>query len=247
MTRFAPLLIAVFAVLAAAEMSEAAEYTVRQGDSLSKIAKQQLGSARRWKEIAELNNLRDPYKLRLGQKLFLPDDGAALVPSGPPDAIVRPVDPQPVVQPPRQSGPSWMSLMPPGNIWVWAAVGLLVFWAITAACLRAGCWFALVETTFARCMFLALLQAGLLFIFLFVMGLVDSATGDQHKFGFAWYAMTILVQLVHITLAVILTGRVLNCKWRSVLTVFVMAHLVAVLLSIGVMLTLQAAIESAAT
>lgn len=47
-------------------------YTVKKGDTLQRIAVQQLGSAGRWREIATLNKLRDPKKIKVGQKLKLP-------------------------------------------------------------------------------------------------------------------------------------------------------------------------------
>ncbi|RUT36630.1 LysM peptidoglycan-binding domain-containing protein [Paenibacillus zeisoli] len=50
-------------------------YIVKPGDSLSKIAKLQLGSSARWKEIYKLNKLligNDPNKIRVGQKLVMP-------------------------------------------------------------------------------------------------------------------------------------------------------------------------------
>ncbi|MBU5441205.1 LysM peptidoglycan-binding domain-containing protein [Paenibacillus sp. MSJ-34] len=50
-------------------------YVVKAGDSLSKIAKQQLKSSSRWKEIYNLNKKvigPDPNKLKPGQKLVMP-------------------------------------------------------------------------------------------------------------------------------------------------------------------------------
>jgi hypothetical protein len=47
-------------------------YTVRSGDTLSSIAAHQLGDASRWREIATLNNLRDPDSIKVGQVLRLP-------------------------------------------------------------------------------------------------------------------------------------------------------------------------------
>lgn len=47
-------------------------YTVRSGDTLSAIAARELGDHRRWQEIATLNDVRDPRKLRVGQDLRLP-------------------------------------------------------------------------------------------------------------------------------------------------------------------------------
>jgi N-acetylmuramoyl-L-alanine amidase/LysM domain len=47
-------------------------YTVRKGDTLSTIAKAQLGDSARWREIAKLNGLGDPYVIRVDQTLKLP-------------------------------------------------------------------------------------------------------------------------------------------------------------------------------
>ena len=50
--------------------SEAKTYVVQNGDSLSKIASRCGVSSR---EISALNNIKDPNKIRVGQKLVLPD------------------------------------------------------------------------------------------------------------------------------------------------------------------------------
>jgi LysM domain len=47
-------------------------YTVVKGDVLSRIAQRELGNANRWKEIADLNGIRDPNKISPGQILKLP-------------------------------------------------------------------------------------------------------------------------------------------------------------------------------
>ena len=67
------------------------EYTVKANDSLALIAREQLGSEARWQEIAKLNNLAEPYRLSIGQKLKLP--------SGAVPATI-PVEPSFVDQPP---------------------------------------------------------------------------------------------------------------------------------------------------
>lgn len=50
------------------------EYTVQKNDFLSKIAKEQLGAAHRWKYLYELNKdrIKDPNKLRVGQTILIP-------------------------------------------------------------------------------------------------------------------------------------------------------------------------------
>ena len=49
-------------------------YTVKPGDTLSKIAVGKLGSAGKWRIIAEMNGLINPGKLRVGQQLNLPGE-----------------------------------------------------------------------------------------------------------------------------------------------------------------------------
>jgi LysM repeat protein len=58
--------------VAAGGKSHKRSYTVRSGDTLSKIAAHQLGDYKRWPEIAKLNGIRDPKKLRIGQVIKLP-------------------------------------------------------------------------------------------------------------------------------------------------------------------------------
>ena len=48
------------------------EYVVQQGDTLAKIAQEKLGSADKWKDIAEANNIDNPNALQVGQRLTIP-------------------------------------------------------------------------------------------------------------------------------------------------------------------------------
>jgi outer membrane protein OmpA-like peptidoglycan-associated protein len=50
------------------------EYTIKKGDSLSKIAQRELGAAHRWKYLYEINKdrIKDPNKLKVGQKIIIP-------------------------------------------------------------------------------------------------------------------------------------------------------------------------------
>lgn len=47
-------------------------YTVKRGDTLVLISTRLLGTHKRWQEIARLNGVRDPRKLRVGQVLKIP-------------------------------------------------------------------------------------------------------------------------------------------------------------------------------
>ena len=59
---------------AAAPAAAAKTYTVKAGDTLSKIAKDQLGNANAYMKIFEINKdqLADPDKIKPGQVLHLP-------------------------------------------------------------------------------------------------------------------------------------------------------------------------------
>lgn len=48
--------------------------TVVAGDTLQSIATQEFGSPRRWRELADVNAIDDPMRLRTGTVLFVPTD-----------------------------------------------------------------------------------------------------------------------------------------------------------------------------
>ena len=50
----------------------AQDYTVQPGDNLSKISKHFYGDANKYLDIAKANNLDDPDKIKVGQKLVIP-------------------------------------------------------------------------------------------------------------------------------------------------------------------------------
>lgn len=64
------------AATARADTKKAAKtYTVKSGDSLSKIAKLELGSSAKWQSIYNLNKTtigKDPNRIKPGQKLVMP-------------------------------------------------------------------------------------------------------------------------------------------------------------------------------
>ncbi|MGH7791852.1 MAG: LysM peptidoglycan-binding domain-containing protein [Thermodesulfobacteriota bacterium] len=55
----------------AAEVGEG-EYIVKEGDTLATIAEQHLGSQDQWSVIAKANNLEDPDRIFVGQRLTIP-------------------------------------------------------------------------------------------------------------------------------------------------------------------------------
>ena len=50
-------------------------YTAQAGDSLTKIARDQLGDIERWREIAYLNGKQWPYIIQIGEIIKLPGGG----------------------------------------------------------------------------------------------------------------------------------------------------------------------------
>lgn len=58
-----------------------ATYTVKQGDTLSHIAKCLLGDSSRWREIytQNQNTIKDPNKIYVGQVILLPDGASGMV------------------------------------------------------------------------------------------------------------------------------------------------------------------------
>ena len=59
------------------------EYVVKEGDTLSGIAKEVLGSEGEWRAIAELNDIRNPDIILVGQRLLLPSTPDGKVESEP--------------------------------------------------------------------------------------------------------------------------------------------------------------------
>lgn len=47
-------------------------YIVKSGDTLASIAAHELGAANRWQEISGMNSIRDPRRLKIGDRLTLP-------------------------------------------------------------------------------------------------------------------------------------------------------------------------------
>jgi nucleoid-associated protein YgaU len=61
------------AAAAPAKTEKTVNYTIKEGDSFWKIAKEKLGSGSRYKEILKLNGLKDETSLKTGMTLKLPN------------------------------------------------------------------------------------------------------------------------------------------------------------------------------
>ena len=65
-------------------------YVVKRGDTLAKIAKAELGDAKLFPKIAELNGLRDPSRIAIGQQLEIPSRRELVPPVPLPAATAAP-------------------------------------------------------------------------------------------------------------------------------------------------------------
>ena len=80
--------------LALAAPAAAADYTVQRGDSLWKIAREQLGDGTRWGELyaANRDTVRDPSLIYAGQVLKIPGSGEGTTPSAPAEETMPAVE-----------------------------------------------------------------------------------------------------------------------------------------------------------
>jgi hypothetical protein len=246
MTKLATSLIAPVILIVPLSL-EASEYTVRPNDTLSQIAKSQFGSSSRWKEIAKLNNLKPPYKLSIGQRLILPDVSSTpgVGESVEVELIPRaPASGSEFTQTELQVNKPGASFELPARLWICVFVALVLFWVFSVICLRAGCWFSLVEASFMRCALLSLVSAGLLLLFLGVLASVGYLVVNQHMSPSVFPVAGVVLFVVYLVVSNILTKRILACKWRSVLTVSVMTGVVANLLTLAFTVVLLIALPS---
>lgn len=77
-------------------------YEVRSGDTLSEISQRELGSARRWNEIVQLNPGLDPGRLRVGARLVMPATPGSVAADSPEPAPAR------AKAPAKRSGPTYV-------------------------------------------------------------------------------------------------------------------------------------------
>jgi len=67
-------------------------YTIKAGDSLAKIAMKIYGNANKWRELAELNSIADPSKIKVGQVLkLIPKTTTTGITTAPTPAVPAPV------------------------------------------------------------------------------------------------------------------------------------------------------------
>lgn len=207
-----------------ANFARAEQYIVQGGDNLRKIAVEELGDESRWLEIATLNNIKKPYAIIQGQILKLPGDKGmptSPVPSMDGIIVMDAADSGDLLDIEKVNFPSW----------VWGVVSLVVFWIFGALCLKAGCWFSLVEASFFRCIVFSLVSSSI--FVLCAAGIFGLAYWSMND-GIPWLAVPItagIFWIIYLITMVIFMKRFLDCKWRSVVTVSIMTLIISNILS----------------
>ncbi len=99
------------------------------------------------------------------------------------------------------------------------ACALVVCWVLLAFSLQLACWFSLVETSFKQCGLLALITTIPILVATAVSVFLFSSQSPNAAIGFLGiWAISILI-------CVFWAKRILECKWRSVVTILVMFKL----------------------
>lgn len=71
------IVVTVLIIIAASSAFARPNYTVRPGDTLRGIAARELGDGSKWQEIARLNRIPPPYRLRAGRVLLLAEEDSS--------------------------------------------------------------------------------------------------------------------------------------------------------------------------
>ena len=200
------------------------DYVVKPGDTLLTISKAQLGDSNRWPEIAQLNKIGPPYRVEVGQTLKIPTTLPLKLRSQG-TAIASELEQGKV---PRF--PSWA--------WIWIALSLLVLWLLGSICIRWACWFSLVQTYFGKCSFLALLLAVLTLFCVGSLIAIRYYGVKEEGEDIVTTSAIAATAAIYLVGSMILAKLILQCKWRSVFTIFMMATVVANLLSAVVLVSL---------
>jgi len=106
----------VGAILILAATARAEDYVVRKGETLQRIARDQLGDEERWSEIARLNGMQAPYRISVGQKLRLPEADKPTAPTSAAGAATASATSH------SSASPRSTAIFSLGSVPVWAAI-----------------------------------------------------------------------------------------------------------------------------
>lgn len=202
-------------------------YVVQKGDSLRKIALQQLGDESKWRELADLNGIKEPFGVNLGAKIILRKS----VSSKP--ALINISDDAVSGEEIDDSDTGMNPSIIWHAVWYFALAYLVVFGIFGSIFLKMGCWFSLVEASFFRCVVFSLISSFLFFVcIVFLLGVSYFVLKEMIP-SFDMRFLILLVLFFYGLGMAIFMKKYFACKWRSLFTIFAMTNFSSHLFSFG--------------
>lgn len=103
----------------------------------------------------------------------------------------------------------------------------IVWWIFFAVSLKGACWFSLVEVSMFRCGTLAFLITALSLICFGTAAYFQGSSASIWSPSLSGGLTLLSTALVYLAAAIVFTKLMLKCKWRSVITVWIMSTFVA--------------------
>lgn len=215
------LILLVLVVLTAFSLADT--YTVQSGDYLSKIARIQLGDSTRWKEIAELNNLKETDTLQIGQILEMPTDYQQAVSDDNQTLTAPEADQTQSVFKNLIGLFSLVSIPLIAMIGIWLGVSLFSCLLFASGYKRA-CGIFKVETTFGKSFLAAICLSGIGTMASFMMPYTNADSPPPSYF--ITYAF---VAFVTIIICLVFLKYFFQCNWGQSIGVYVLGGLIGFL------------------
>ena len=199
-------------------------YKVEKGDTLRSIARKLYGDEKKWQDIAELNEIKNPDSIKAGQEIKVPDEPFITSKKTQPKKEVQKDQVSQETEETHEYIKLLIHFFTEADAKTYAGLAVILYLIsciIHALFLKGGCWFSLVEADILQCVKLSLLLS-------FILIVVFSSVG----FGCYKYQQHATIFIIVGTVAayafsILLTKKILDCKWRSVVTVHVMTFIVS--------------------
>lgn len=219
------------------------DYTVKFADSLSRIAEEELGDGGRWKEIAELNGLKRPYKLEVGQTLKMPEDART---EAPVDSVGDEeaedgveFDFEKIL---NKVGSVFLLMLVPGAPLVMVIIYVLVLTGLWAVSMRLNCNVMILpeKASFGKCFMLSGIHFFLVFCYYIGQFLIVRLFFGQVL------GVILIVTLVIVLLALTLyaTKKTIDIGWFWAFLFLIFSQTIAGLLYVTLLLLVLAAVVS---
>lgn len=189
------------------------DYVVKKGDTLSNIAEKVLNDKTKWKEIAQLNNLEKPFHIQLNQILKIPEN--AFLIQKRPDAVIPNND---EIEKEEMDEASIFTK----KYFTWLFMSFLIYWAMSTIALRIGSWFSLVKTNLLSCALLSFVMTVMVIVSIATMTLLVYLKFKTQLPLKAFLTTGFLLTCMYFILSTLTAKRILDCYWRSLITILIM-------------------------